>query len=417
MIASGTSKKPYAVKVAIFLNIVGEDSVEIFNTFNLPDEARNDYKEVIKAFENYIRPRRNVPYERFLLYSRKQKEGEPFQQLITDLKTLVRSCEFDDQVNDIVRDCIFMGVCDKILQKEMLQTQHLTLEWACELATLAEVSQQQLKCLQSITPDTHLPQSGTTTSVNTVVKHKRGQDWHSRKSSVQAPQKCKQCRFSHPRYRCPAYGKPCFKCGKLNHFSNMCKNINHIKEVKVAHHHNSDSESEDTFFINGVQVRAESAYRKVKSVNNLHEVTKWHEVILIEDVKLNLKLGSWSEVNIIPETIFNKANRQFKVRDTSETLECYGEFKIKHKGIVSLRCETTTAVEYLEFCIVSADRTPILGLDACLRLNLIKRIHSVEPLHSYQMRSQQDPKTQFIQDNIDVFQGLGKFPYRCNMSV
>ncbi|KAJ8873163.1 hypothetical protein PR048_026780 [Dryococelus australis] len=99
------------IKFAIFLNIVGEDAVGIFNTFNLLDEARNDYKEVIKAFENYIRPTRNVPYERFLLYSRKQKEGEQFQQFITDLKTPVHSCELGDQVNDIVRDCVFIEKC------------------------------------------------------------------------------------------------------------------------------------------------------------------------------------------------------------------------------------------------------------------------------------------------------------------
>ncbi|KAJ8887453.1 hypothetical protein PR048_013668 [Dryococelus australis] len=82
----------------------------------------------IKAFENYIRPRRNVPYARSAIFS-EAKRGE------ANLKTLMCSCEFGDQTNDIIRDCLFMGVCGKILQKEILETQHLTLERACELAT------------------------------------------------------------------------------------------------------------------------------------------------------------------------------------------------------------------------------------------------------------------------------------------
>lgn len=43
--------------------------------FNVPDKDQEDTKQIIKEFENYINPRKNIIYERFLFYSRYQKEN------------------------------------------------------------------------------------------------------------------------------------------------------------------------------------------------------------------------------------------------------------------------------------------------------------------------------------------------------
>ena len=34
---------------------------------------------------------------------------------------------------------------------------------------------------------------------------------------------CQNCGFSHIRNRCPAYGKLCSFCNKMNHFNSVCK--------------------------------------------------------------------------------------------------------------------------------------------------------------------------------------------------
>ncbi|XP_063227048.1 uncharacterized protein LOC134533454 [Bacillus rossius redtenbacheri] len=185
-LASGKSEKPSEVKAAILLNLVGEDAVEVFNTFNLSDDDRKQFDAVIAAFKMYASEKRNVLYERFVLYSRKQKEGEPFQQFITDLKKLVRSCEFGSQTDEIIRNCVFMGVRDKTLQKEMLPTKYLTLEKACDLAKLAEISDQQLQGLQSTETQKSsvTPEWGASVEVNTV-QHKAKWNKESPKYSPQ----------------------------------------------------------------------------------------------------------------------------------------------------------------------------------------------------------------------------------------
>ena len=36
--------------------------------------------------------------------------------------------------------------------------------------------------------------------------------------------KCQNCGIQHPVRKCPAFGKACFICGKLNHYAKFCKN-------------------------------------------------------------------------------------------------------------------------------------------------------------------------------------------------
>ncbi|XP_045541721.1 uncharacterized protein LOC123723199 [Papilio machaon] len=51
---------------------------------------------------------------------------------------------------------------------------------------------------------------------------------------------CGYCGTVHSRFECPAYGKTCRKCNKLNHFSKMCR-AGHIHTVQED---TSDRDSE-----------------------------------------------------------------------------------------------------------------------------------------------------------------------------
>ncbi|KAJ8873251.1 hypothetical protein PR048_026885 [Dryococelus australis] len=107
MVASRKSEKLTEVKATILFYLVGEDAVEVFNTFQISDKDRTDYS--------------------------KQEDNEPFQLFLNYLIKLVHSCEFREQSDAIVGDCIFMGVRNTAFQQEMLRINNLTLEKACEL--------------------------------------------------------------------------------------------------------------------------------------------------------------------------------------------------------------------------------------------------------------------------------------------
>lgn len=109
-------EKTDKVKINTLLNIIGSDAIEIFDSFNLSEAHKAVYANVLKAFDDFCKPKKNTVYERFVLNERKQKEGEPFDTFHMDLKRLIRTCEYGDQENDMLRDRIVIGICDKRLQ-------------------------------------------------------------------------------------------------------------------------------------------------------------------------------------------------------------------------------------------------------------------------------------------------------------
>jgi len=58
--------------------------LEVFNTLKLTEAQKSNYDTVLAELEQYLTPKRNVVYERFLFYKRKQEEGESFDPFLTD---------------------------------------------------------------------------------------------------------------------------------------------------------------------------------------------------------------------------------------------------------------------------------------------------------------------------------------------
>ncbi|GFX42102.1 transposon Ty3-G Gag-Pol polyprotein [Trichonephila clavipes] len=65
------------IKIAILLNLLGNEGLEIYNTFKL--ESKANFSEVLQKFEEYCSPRQNVVYERYKFFSRVQLEGQTFE--------------------------------------------------------------------------------------------------------------------------------------------------------------------------------------------------------------------------------------------------------------------------------------------------------------------------------------------------
>ena len=83
-------------------------------------------------------------------WENKQQEGELIDQFITELKTRVKSCEFGDQHDTMLRDRIVFGVSDTQLKERLLrESSDLTLEKAASLCKAVKASKNQLKELHS----------------------------------------------------------------------------------------------------------------------------------------------------------------------------------------------------------------------------------------------------------------------------
>ncbi|GFT54743.1 transposon Ty3-G Gag-Pol polyprotein [Nephila pilipes] len=90
------------IKIAILLNLLGSEGLEIYNTFKFESpESKVNYSEVLQKFE-YCSQRQNVVYERYKFFSCVQLEGQTIESYVTHLKTLVSTCEFAEQENELI---------------------------------------------------------------------------------------------------------------------------------------------------------------------------------------------------------------------------------------------------------------------------------------------------------------------------
>lgn len=57
LVATGKNEKSDEIKIALLLNIIGEEGVEIYNNFTLSDAEKKEYKNTIAEFEKYLTPK------------------------------------------------------------------------------------------------------------------------------------------------------------------------------------------------------------------------------------------------------------------------------------------------------------------------------------------------------------------------
>lgn len=73
-------------KTAMFLSVIGEDAMEIFDGMDFtPETNRQVFSKVIKKFEEFCIGETNETYERFIFNRRSQEENKSIDQYVTVL--------------------------------------------------------------------------------------------------------------------------------------------------------------------------------------------------------------------------------------------------------------------------------------------------------------------------------------------
>ena len=92
-IATAVSEKEDAMRVATFLTVIGEEAVDVYNTFNWANEGDNlKIDRVLEKFHAFCNPRKNTIYERYVFFSRNQENGESIHHYVNVLKTMSNTC-------------------------------------------------------------------------------------------------------------------------------------------------------------------------------------------------------------------------------------------------------------------------------------------------------------------------------------
>ena len=204
LLASGASKKEEQVRLAMFLNFIGDEALKVYQK---GDAKKLDV--VTNKFQEYCTPRKNVVHERYMFWKLTQQPGESVDSFVTTLRLRAASCQFGDQTESMIRDRVVLGCPDRQVQERMLREADLTLQKALDVCRAAEATRAQIKTITSDSEAVHLVSERIVSQPDKAAQQSQSVRGRS----------CGNCGRSHPPKSCPAFGKSCNACHKPNHFA------------------------------------------------------------------------------------------------------------------------------------------------------------------------------------------------------
>lgn len=137
-------------KVSYLITLIGPEAYKILKSLTAPASPdTKEFAELIEIFNKYFKPKTNTIAERFKFYKRNQNINETINDYIVELKTLSKTCDFKEFLDDALRDKLVCGVKNEAIQQRLLNEIDLKFDKACELATGMELTRSaQLKIMR-----------------------------------------------------------------------------------------------------------------------------------------------------------------------------------------------------------------------------------------------------------------------------
>lgn len=427
LIASGKVGKTGSVKVAILLNQLGSEGRTIYKSLQLSETDKNNIDVVLKGFRDYYTPKRNTTFESYKFFTRKQLPNERFDNFYTDLRNQLQLCAYPNTATDennvctlrdrLLRDQIVLGVNSDAIRSELLYANDLTLEKAVSICRSKESAFEISACLQN----------DSTSNENTLVhqvKSNRATSKQQNTNWTNKPIKIKQCKYcgkDHMSGQCPAYGKQCRICTKMNHFANVCsQNKPEAKSYRKAHaliaESDDDDDEQDTRFTFAIQTDTNvysneaNDQTKTQSFTVSHGKT-WYEILELKNGKtLKCKADTGAEVNVLPAEVCFNLYPNSKLQKCSLRLEAYGGRKLKVLGQITLQVTHANKYHLVTFVVVKEGNVPLLGLHTLREELKLIRVDTVTSMNGQIDMVEVKQYEQILNNYDDVFKGDGKLP-------
>ena len=95
--------------------------------------------EILAKFDRFAVGEINECYERFVFHNRNQQHLETFEQFLTAIRVLIKSCNFCDACrNSTLHNRIVLCVYDRDVQEALLKQHNISLDTTIDMCRAAE---------------------------------------------------------------------------------------------------------------------------------------------------------------------------------------------------------------------------------------------------------------------------------------
>ncbi len=240
-----------------------------------------------------------------------QYDGEKFDSFVERLKMVAEQCNFVGEIDNNIQSMIIRRCCDAELRKKLLEKSDDYFEThkkKIPLETVINVGRKHeaitFKCKLIEKNQTRYMASGEDAEINAISK-------------TTSMRECMRCGNAYPHIgKCPAIGKTCKKCGKSNHFANMCKSKAKSQNVNLVKYEN-DYENESNVW---------SIWTK-RAVNTVKNMFIPLITLFMCQTMVSFAVDTGAQVNIIDEKTFNKLKFKPKLYKYRTSLFSYNSSK------------------------------------------------------------------------------------------
>ncbi|KAJ8384827.1 hypothetical protein AAFF_G00198140 [Aldrovandia affinis] len=127
--------------------------------------------------------------------------------------------------------------------------------------------------------------------------------------------------------------------------------------------------------------------------------TGWSTSLHVGGTLVTFKLDTGAEANVLPLAVAEGLPMPLNMQRTDTVLVAYGGARIQPKGVVKLLVQEQHKQAQLYFFVTDASDTPLLGRQACVQLDLVRRVEALA-------RSDPATKQELLQQYSSVFEGL-----------
>lgn len=136
--------------VPMFLSVVGPKTFNLLWCLVQPEKPANvSYRNIVATLAAHFSPKPLLIAERFRFHKGNQEEGESVTVFVAALRKLAEHCEFNDVLNDTIRDRLVCALRSEAAQKCLLTESALTLEKAIEISVSMELAAKESQQLNS----------------------------------------------------------------------------------------------------------------------------------------------------------------------------------------------------------------------------------------------------------------------------